>query len=218
MKLSKPKSVFLPIPSFMRITLLLLLLSLGAIAQKANDFAVTIHEETINKILKAIDSVNGTNDYEVVFIKGKYHYTAKNMKMMIRPDSSHFSCDVKVHVGPFNYHTTVPGDIKISYNKARNQIEVKVVRAIFELYTHVLGKKIHIKNIDLAENFKEPFAFEGPQTLNCDFDYTCPDGKVKKIYLQPTDCELKVKWQEIVANFELEACDVPFLTLKGEKK
>jgi len=198
----------------------LFLLSVGLFAQNKtpNDFSVIIHEETINKILKAIDSVNGTNDYEVVFIKGKYHYTAKNFNMKIRPDSSHFSCDVKVKVGPFNYHTQVPGDVKISYNKTTNQIQVKVVRMIFELYTNVLGKKIHIKNIDLAENFKEPFSFEGPQTMNTDFDYTMPDGKIKKIYLQPTDCDLKIKWQEIIANFELEACDVPFITLKGEKK
>ena len=138
--------------------------------------------------------------------------------MKIRPDSSHFSCDVKVNVGPFTYNTTVPGDIKISYNKTRNQIEVKVVRAIFELYTHVLGKKIHIKEIDLADNFKEPFAFEGPQPMTCDFDYTCPDGKIKKIYMQPTEAEIKIKWQEIHTNFEVEACDVPFMTLKGMKK
>lgn len=203
----------------MRLTLLFLLLAGGLSAQKApNDFSVVIHEEMINKILKAIDSVNGSNDYEVMFLKGRYHYTAKNFKMKIRPDSSHFTCDVKVHVGPFNYRVTVPGDIRISYNKPGNQIEVKVVHAIFELYTHVLGKKIHIKNIDLAENFKEPFSFEGPQTMSCDFDYTCPDGTVKKIYMQPADCELKVKWKEIEANFEVEACDVPFITLKGEKK
>jgi hypothetical protein len=203
----------------MRLTLFLLLLVFGIRAQKSpNDFSVVIHEEMINKILKAIDSVNGSNDYEVVFLKGKYHYTARNFKMRIRPDSSHFTCDVKVNVGPFNYRVSVPGDIRISYNKSRNQVEVQVVHAIFELYTHVLGKKIHIRDIDLAENFREPFSFEGPQTMSCDFDYTCPDGSVKKIYMQPTDCELKIRWQEIVANFEVEACDVPFITVKGEKK
>ena len=199
---------------------LLLLLSGSLFAQNKtpNDFTVVIHEETVNKILKTIDSINGTKDYEVVFIKGKYHYVAKNFTIKIRPDSSQFSCDVKVKVGPFNYRTTVPGDVKISYNKTTNQIQIKVVRAIFELYTNVLGKKIHIKDIDLAENFKEPFSFEGPKTMTTDFDYTMPDGKIKKIYMQPTDCDLKIKWQEIIANFELEACDVPFLILKGEKK
>lgn len=202
----------------MRFVLALLLLT-GSLfgQQKPNDFTVIIHEETINKILKAIDSVNGSNDYEVMFVKGKYHYTAKNFKMRIRPDSSQFFCDVKVNVGPFSYSTNVPGHIKISYNKTTNQIQVKVVQAIFELYTHVLGKKIHIKDIDLAENFKEPFSFEGPKSMSCDFDYTCPDGKIKKIYMQPTECELEIKWKEIVANFEVEACDVPFMTLKGEK-
>lgn len=197
----------------------MLLLAGGLRAQKApNDFSVVIHEDMINKILTAIDSVSGSNDYEVLFLKGRYHYTAKNFKMKIRPDSSHFICDVKVHVGPFNYSVSVPGDIRINYNKPRNQVEVKVVHAIFELYTHVLGRKIHIRNIDLAENFKEPFSFEGPQTMSCDFDYTCPDGTVRNIYMQPGDCELKVRWKKIEANFEVEVCDVPFITQKGEKK
>ncbi len=204
----------------MKHLLIILLLSSKLIAQTKlpNDFTVIIHEETINKVLKCIDSISGTKDYEVLFITGKYHYTAKNFKMKIRPDSSSFTCDVKVNVGPFTYRIAVPGDIKISYNKTLNQIEIKVVRAIFELFTNVLGKKIHIKDIDLAENFKEPFSFEGPQTLTTDFDYTMPDGKIKKIYMQPSEAEIKIKWQEIIANFELEACDVPFMTIKGEKK
>ena len=204
----------------MRILFILLLSGLASFAQKnvPNDFTLVIHEEAINKVLYAIDSVNGSNDYEVMFVKGKYHYTAKNFRIRIRPDSSQFSCDVKVNVGPFTYRVTVPGDLKFSYNKAKNQVEIRVAHAIFELYTHVLGKKIHIKDIDLAENFKEPFSFEGPQTMSCDFDYTCPDGSVKKIYMQPTDCDLNIRWKEIVANFEIEACDVPFMTMKGMKK
>jgi hypothetical protein len=200
----------------MKYLLIGLVISVKLFAQQKipNDFTVIIHEETINKILKTIDSINGTKDYEVMFLKGKYHYTAKNFKMKIRPDSSQFSCDVKVDIGPFTYRTSVPGHVKISYDKTTNQIQIKVVRAIFELYTNVLGKKIHIKDIDLADNFKEPFSFEGPKSMTTDFDYTMPDGKIKKIYMQPSDCELNIRWQEIIANFELEACDVPFVTLK----
>ncbi|HXB39971.1 MAG TPA: hypothetical protein VNZ49_05465 [Bacteroidia bacterium] len=200
----------------MKYLLISFFISVKLLAQQKtpNDFTVIIHEETINKILKTIDSINGTKDYEVMFIKGKYHYTAKNFKMKIRPDSSQFTCDVKVDVGPFTYRTSVPGHVKISYDKITNQIQIKVVRATFELYTNVLGKKIHIKDIDLADNFKEPFSFEGPKSMTTDFDYTMPDGKIKKIYMQPTECELNIRWQEIIANFELEACDVPFITLK----
>ncbi len=200
--------------------LLPILIHCGLIAQQKpqTDFTVIIKETSINKVLKAIDSVNGTNDYEVVFIKGKYHWTAKNFKINIRPDSSQFICDVKVVVGPFTHKTSVSGDVKISYNKATNQIQIKVMRAVFELFTMVLGQKIHIKDIDLADNFKEPFNFEGPRSLSTDLDFTLPDGKIKKIYMQPTDCELKIKWEEIIANFELETCDVPFITGKGTNK
>jgi len=204
----------------MKRIILLLLLSLNLSSQNKipNDFTVIIHEETINKILLAIDSVNGSNDYEVLFIKGKYYWTANNFKINIRPDSSQFICDVKVQVGPFTHKTKVVGDVKITYNKVTNQIQIKIVRAIFELFTVVLGKKIHIKDIDLATYFKDPFSFDGPRSMCTDLDFTLPDGKVKKIYLQPTECDLEIRWKEIKANFEIEACDVPYLTLKGEKK
>ena len=197
----------------------LLFISLHSFAQlkQQTDFTVIIQETTINKILQAIDSVNGSNDYEVLFVKGKYHWTARNFKIKIRPDSSQFICDVKASVGPFVHRTTVSGDVKISYNKSNNHIQIKIVRAIFELFTVVLGKKIHIKDIDLAEYFKEPFNFEGPRSLSTNLDFTLPDGKIKKIYLQPTSCDIDLKWKEIIANFEMEACDVPYITLKGQK-
>ena len=108
--------------------------------------------------------------------------------------------------------------MKITYNKATNQIQVKVVRAIFELFTVVLGKKIHIRDIDLADYFKDPFCFEGPRSMSTDLDFSLPDGKTKKIYMQPASCDIELKWKEIIANFELETCDVPFVTRKNEKK
>ena len=77
-----------------------------------------------------------------------------------------------------------------------------------------LGKKIHIKDIDLADNFKEPFVFEGPKTMNTDFDFTMPDNSIKKVYVQPIDCIIELKWKEILVLFDIEACDVPFKTGK----
>jgi hypothetical protein len=200
----------------MKKIIFLLLLTINVFGQDKihHDFAVVIHESTLNKILQTIDSVIGSNDYEVLFIKGKYFWTAKNFKISIRPDSSQFACDVKVVVGPFTHKTRVKGDVKISYNKATNQIQVKVARAIFELYTVVLGQKIHIRDIDLADNFKDPFNFEGPRSLATDLDFTMPDGTLKKIYMQPTSCDIELKWKEIAAIFELETCDVPFNTFR----
>jgi hypothetical protein len=204
----------------MKYLFVLLLCSVNLFAQQktSDDFTVIIHESTLNKVLKTIDSVSGSNNFDVMFISGTYYYTAKNFKINIRPDSSQFLCDVKVNVGPFKHKTKVTGHVKISYNKATNNIEVKVVSAVFELYTVVFGKKIHIRDIDLADNFKDPFNFEGPRSMSTDLDFTMPDGKIKKIYMQPVSCDIDLKWKEIVANFELETCDVPFNTGKGQQK
>lgn len=174
-----------------------------------NDFSFTLHEETVNKVLSAIGEVSGTNDYEVMFIKGKYKWTIVNPQIQIRPDSSQFICDALVNVGPFNYKTNVKGDVKITYDKPNDKIAIKITRAIFELYTVILDKKIHIKDIHLEEHFKDPFLFDGPRSYGTSMDVSLPDSVTKKIYIQPSDCELNIKWQEVCAFCEVIVSDKP---------
>ncbi|MBA3680524.1 MAG: hypothetical protein H0W73_05090 [Bacteroidetes bacterium] len=175
-----------------------------------NDFAVVLHEEAINKVIAAIGDIKGTNDYEVLLISGKYHWTVKNPKINIRPDSSDFTCDALVNVGPFDYKTQVIGNVKITYDNEKNLIYIKISRAIFELYTVILNKKIHIKDIHLEDYFKEPFAFEGPRTMATDMEFMMPDSTMKKIYVQPTACKMELKWKEICTSCEIIAADKPF--------
>lgn len=175
-----------------------------------NDFSVALHEEAINKIITAIGDIKGANDYEVLLISGKYHWTVQNPKINIRPDSSDFTCDALVNVGPFNYKTQVIGNVKITYDNDKNLIFIKISRAIFELYTMLLGKKIHIKDIHLEDYFKEPFTFEGPKTMATNMEFMMPDSTLKKIYVQPTACKMELKWREICTSCEIVSADKPF--------
>lgn len=179
-------------------------------AQKYNDFTVSLNEEAINKVFVAIGDIKGESDYEVMLIKGKYHWKIINPKINLKPDSSDFTCDAKVEVGPFNYQTEVVGNVKVFYDSKKNEIQIKITRAIFELYTVIFEKKIHIKDIHLEEKFTEPFVFEGPRTLATDMEFMMPDSTMKKIYVQPSDCEMKVKLKEICTYCEIVASDKPF--------
>ena len=71
-------------------------------------------------------------------------------------------------------------------------------------------KKVHIKDIHLEEYFKEPFAFDGPKTMATDMQFTMPDSTIKKIYIQPTDCKMELKWKEICTACEITVKDKPF--------
>jgi hypothetical protein len=179
-------------------------------SQKYNDFAVSLHEEAINKVFLAIGDIKGESDYEVMLIKGKYQWKVVNPKINLKPDSSDFTCDAKVEVGPFNYTSQVVGNVKVFYDSKKNEIQIKITRAIFELYTVIFEKKIHIKDIHLEEKFTEPFVFEGPRTLATDMEFMMPDSTMKKIYVQPSDCEMKVKLKEICTYCEIVASDKPF--------
>jgi hypothetical protein len=190
--------------------MLFVLLSFCTYSQKYNDFAVSLHEEAINKVFVAIGDISGSSDYEVMLIKGKYHWKIVNPKINLKPDSSDFTCDAKVEVGPFNYTSQVMGNVKVFYDNKKNEIQIKITRAIFELYTVIFEKKIHIKDIHLEEKFTEPFVFEGPRTLATDMEFMMPDSTMKKIYVQPSDCEMKVKLKEICTYCEIVASDKPF--------
>lgn len=175
-----------------------------------NDFSVLLHEETMNKVFDAIGEISGTNDYNVYLISGKYHWTVINPRINLKPDSSDFTCDAKVRVGPFEYKTPVKGRVKIWFDNAKNMINVQITTAIFELYTKVLGKKIHIKDIELADYFKDPFQFEGPKSMATDFSFLTPDSVLKHVYIKPCDCDMAVRWKEIITMCEVQVSDKPF--------
>ena len=187
-------------------------------AQELNDFKAILHEETINKVFQAVGEIKGSNDYEIMLIKGKYHWTVVNPKIFLRPDSSFFECSANIEVGPFDYSAPVKGDVKIWYNEEKNEINVKIVRGIFEIYTLIMGKKVHIKNIDIADYLKDPFIFEGPKTLATDFEFMLPDSTKKHIYIQPSKCKMTVQWKEISTVCEIEASDKPFPKKTLQKK
>ena len=176
--------------------------------KEINDFVFSLHEETVNKVLNAIGDIKGTNDYEVMLIQGKYHWTVKNPFIRIRPDSGDFICDAEVKVSLFEYKTKVIGNVKITYDNDKNLIYIKISRAIFELYTMVFGKKVHIKDIHLEDHFKDPFTFEGPKTMATEMEFTMPDSTRKKIYIIPTECKMNLKWKEICTACEIAAAEV----------
>ncbi|MBA3664099.1 MAG: hypothetical protein H0W61_07830 [Bacteroidetes bacterium] len=175
-----------------------------------NDFTVSLHEETVNKVLAAVGDISGANTYEIMFITAPYQWTVKNPKINIRPDSSDFTCDALVNAGPISYKTKVIGHVKITYDNTTNLINIKIARAIFELYTMVFGKKVHIKDIHLEDYFKEPFSFEGPRSMATEMAFQMPDSTMKKIYVQPTECRMELKWKEICTACEVAASDKPF--------
>lgn len=199
----------------MQFTKLLLVFIFGfkviVFAQNPLDIAFVLSERAVNKVFTAIGEINGKNQYEVLgIIKGDYKWKILNPKINFKPDSSDFTCDAKVEVGPFSYKSQVLGNVKITYDSKQNLIAIKITKAVFELYTMVLKKKIHIKDIHLEDYFKDPFVFEGPKSFATDMTFTMPDSSVKKIYVQPTECVMKVVRQAIKTTCDISAQDKPF--------
>lgn len=193
------------------IFLFLIHFSVILVGQNPNDFAFVLSERAVNKVFTAIGEINGKSQYEVLgIIEGHYKWKAINPKISFKPDSSDFTCEAKVEVGPFGYKSQVLGHVKIGYDNENNLISIRIVDAVFELYTMVLKKKIHIKDIHLEDYFKDPFLFEGPKSIATDMKFTMPDSTVKQIYVQPTVCVMTVVKQAIKTMCDIAAQDKPF--------
>lgn len=193
------------------IILFLIQFSSVLVGQTPNDFAFVLSERAVNKVFTAVGEINGKSEYEVLgVIKGHYNWKILNPKISFKPDSSDFTCDAKVEVGPFGYKSEVLGHVKIGYDGKTNLISIKITDAVFELYTMVLGKKIHIKDIHLEDYFKDPFLFEGPKSFATDMSFTMPDSTTKQIYVQPSDCVMKVVKMAIKTSCDIVAQDKPF--------
>lgn len=170
-----------------------------------NDVKVILHEETLNKVFKALGEISGTEEYKLLLVKGTYTWVLKNPRIRLKPGKADFVTDVAVRAGSLEYTTLCAGDVKVWYDGKKNQINVKITKALIEIYTRFMGNKIHITEVDLASHFPDPFTFDGPATMETDMDFTMPDNSVRKLYMKTTDCDVLVE-----DHFLSVPCEVEF--------
>jgi hypothetical protein len=174
-----------------------------------NDMQVIISEEMLNKCFTAIGPISGKEAYQILFVNDSFSWTLINPKIHLHPAKADFTTDVKVVAGMFAYTTSCLGDVNIWYDRPKNLINVKITKCMVEIYTRFMGTKYHIKDIDLADQFTEPFTFEGPTATNTEMPVEMPDGTTKTLYMRTTDCDLSVQEKQIVVPCEVEFTTVP---------
>ncbi len=193
--------IILTMKKYFKIIIFLLIMQ-HVNAQK-NDVVIAIHQETLNKMLTAVGEIKGTNSYEYALIKGNYHWFLQNPRIELIKDSAKFYTDAKVSVGPFKYTDKVIGKMSVKYDQAKNKIAIQLTDAVFEIYTTVLGKKISLKKIQIADYFTSPFLFDGPLNVESNMEFTMPDSTVKTIIAKASRCDIKILTQQIVVSTEM---------------
>lgn len=174
-----------------------------------NDLKVILHEEMINKSLVALGNITGKEPYKVLFVEDTFSWTLINPKIYLHPGKAEFVTDVNVVAGPFSYSTNCIGDVVIWYDRTKNLINVRITRAIVGIYTKIFGTKYHIRDIDLASSFEEPFVFEGPAATTSEMAMTMPDGTTKTMLMTTTSCDLIVMEDQLMVPCEVEFKEKP---------
>ncbi len=170
-----------------------------------NDMQIVISEELMNKCFKALGAISGKEPYQLLFVNDTFTWVLVNPQIHLHEGKADFTTDVNVIAGQFMYTTPCIGDVDIWYDRPKNLINVKITRCIVEIYTKIMGTKYHLKDIDLASQFTDPFIFEGPTATSTDMEMEMPDGTIRKLYMTTTDCDLAVKEKQIVV-----PCEVAF--------
>ncbi len=188
----------------------LLLLSFKLYAQTPEpDATVIVHQNTLNNFLKAVGPVSGEKDFNAAGIKGTYHWTVKDAVITIAPGSAKLTANAKVKVGPFDYDSGVKGEVVVKYNQEANLISVKVQKAEFEVYTKLLGKKIHIADVDISQFYRPEFEFAGPQPVQSQISIVLPDGSTKIVYIKTVDHKMELREAKIAVTSTVVFSDAP---------
>ena len=198
MKIKTIVSVFIGIAVFFTISI-----------SQTPDATVIVHQNTLNGFLNAVGPMSGTDKYSVLGAKGDYTWTVQNAKIDLLPNQARFSADANVKVGPLGYGSVATGDVEITYNKETNRISVKVLKASFEVYTKVFGKKIHISDVDLSRFYKPEFEFAGPQPIQSSVAVTLPNNTTKTVYISTMNQSMKIEQSQIVVTSNLKFSDQP---------
>ena len=169
-----------------------------------NDLKVILHEEMINKSLAALGNITGKEPYKVLFVQDSFQWTLINPKIYLHPGKSEFVTDVNVTAGPFSYSTPCTGDVLIWYDRTKNLINVKITKAIVGIYTKMFGVKQHIKDIDLASHFEDPFVFTGPAATSSEMPMEMPDGSIKTLVMTTTSCDIIILEDQLMVPCEVE--------------
>ena len=173
-----------------------------------DDIQVILKEESLNKLFTALGPVYGSDTYSILFMKGTYHWALQNPHIELSDNCADYQAEVSVESGPFSYKSHISGDVSIVYSPDSNKIIIRITRAILPLYTSLFGSRIHIKDIDLANSYKDPFVFDGPLSITTDMDFTMPDGHIRRVHALPVSCKVLVTDHRIIV-----PCGIEFVTV-----
>ena len=171
------------------------------------DATVIVRQSTLNGFLDAVGPVSGTAPYSILGVKGEYTWTVKNARIQLKPNKADFVADASVKVGVFSYGSVANGDVEIKYLQPTNRISVKVLKASFEVYTSVFGKKIHLGDVDVSKFYRPEFEFAGPQPVQPSVLVTLPGDQTKTIYITPYNQNLRLEQDQIVVTSNLKFSD-----------
>src|SRR5205814_1224986 len=80
------------------ISLIFLIISVNCFSQ--DDVEVILHENVINKVLRAVGNFSDTSSYSILFFKGTYKWTVIDPKIELKANGkAEFKCDVQVEAG-----------------------------------------------------------------------------------------------------------------------
>lgn len=158
------------------------------------DAEVIIYEKTLNKFLKSVGKIQGKAPYKLMFIHGEYNWSIDDARIEINPENPRFTAVANVNIGGmFSYTSLAEGKIGINYDGDKNKVTVKIEEAVFEVYMNILGKKLHISDIDAAKFYKSEFEFNGPVPMQSEISIAMPDETKRKIAVKTVKRDMSVE-------------------------
>ena len=168
-----------------------------------NDAVLTVHEETLNKLLEALGEVKGKNSFSAFWMNHEFTWTLSRANIRLLTDSARFETDVLVETSFDSYTDHVVGRLAVGYDEKANKISIKLVDAVFRVRMGFFGKEVTVRKVQLADYLPEPILLDGPATLTTTMPIRMPDGTQRVLAVKPQTISLRILPAQIVVSSEL---------------
>ncbi|MBL0062058.1 MAG: hypothetical protein IPP40_11430 [bacterium] len=167
------------------------------------NLSAVIHESLLNDLLEATGYLKGEGPLLFKSKSSNFAWKAEQLHVQITDSGAVFTANVFVHWLGMNYQAPVQGTGIVAYDYDKEQINLVLKDVPFDFRFKILGKRIKILTMNVADVIGPTIGILGDIPLQLDFDVKKLDGK-KPLKLTVKHHSVRYEPERVIVDFEVD--------------
>ncbi len=167
------------------------------------NLSAVIHESLLNDLLEATGYLKGEGPLLFKSKSSNFKWKAEQLHVQITDSGAIFTANIFVHWIGMNYQAPVQGTGIVEYDYDKEQINLVLNDVPFDFRFKILGKRIKILTMNVADVIGPKIGILGDIPLQLDFDVKKLDGK-KPLRLTVVHHIVRYVPGQVIVDFEVD--------------